>query len=162
MDFEEYLAELEQDAEYREAEKELRPYLDLGNKVLALRLEREWSQAELAKRAGTRQANISRIENGQANPTLKVIQNLANAFGVELSVEFGRAPKRQRSAASEEAKITLVVQKVYVDERPDWQVSIPRFGHGTEQKAERWRPELGVLAGGPEVASCDPQEFTAA
>lgn len=92
MKFEMYLTEQAQDAEYRQAERELRPYLDLANKVLALRLERGWSQAELAERVGTKQANISRIESGQANPTLKLLHRLAHAFEAELTVDFAPWP----------------------------------------------------------------------
>ncbi len=98
MKAEEYLAELERDADYQEAEKELRPYLDLANRVLALRLDRGWSQAELARRVGTRQANISRIENAQANPTLKVLHKLAQAFEVELSIGLGPEPAEAQPA----------------------------------------------------------------
>jgi transcriptional regulator with XRE-family HTH domain len=86
--FEAYLREQRKDPEYLKAEEELRPYLDLADDVLALRIERGWSQSELARRAKTGQPNISRIEDGLANPTIKFLQKLARAFGVKLEVRL--------------------------------------------------------------------------
>jgi ribosome-binding protein aMBF1 (putative translation factor) len=63
MSYEEYLAKRRRDPEYRKVEKRLKPILDLADDVFNLRMERGWTQAELARRVGTRQANISRLEN---------------------------------------------------------------------------------------------------
>lgn len=92
MKLEEYFEELQQDPEYAAAEKELKPLLDLADEILELRLERGWSQSELARRAHTKQANISRLESGLANPTMKFLQKLARAFGTELSVSLQSWP----------------------------------------------------------------------
>ena len=89
MNYEEYRAKRKQDPEYLKVEKQLKPILDLADNVLRLRMERGWTQAELAKRAGTKQANISRLENGLANPTFKFLQKLSEVFGVELVVCLG-------------------------------------------------------------------------
>ena len=80
--------ELEEDEGYRKAAAELKPYLDLADDVLSLRLARGWSQADLAERVGTRQANISRLESGLANPTLKFLQKVADAVDAELGVQL--------------------------------------------------------------------------
>lgn len=42
------------------------------------------SQADLADRTETRQALISEIERGEANPTLDSILRIATALGVEV------------------------------------------------------------------------------
>ena len=89
MNYEEYRAKRRQDPEYRKVEKQLKPILDLADNVLRLRMERGWTQAELAKRVGTKQANISRLENGLANPTFKFLQKLSEVFGVELAISLG-------------------------------------------------------------------------
>jgi transcriptional regulator with XRE-family HTH domain len=88
MRLEDHRQKLEQESEYITARKELQPFLDLANELLDLRLEKGWSQTELARRAGTRQANISRIESGVANPTLKSLQRLAQALDTELTVNL--------------------------------------------------------------------------
>jgi len=88
MRLEDWQRELEEDEGYRKAAAELKPFLDLADDVLAARLARGWSQADLAERVGTRQANISRLESGLANPTLKFLQKLAVAFDAELTVHL--------------------------------------------------------------------------
>lgn len=51
------------------------------------RVKRKMSQAELAKRTGLQQTNISRIEHGKANPSLKTLLKITKALGVRLVVE---------------------------------------------------------------------------
>jgi transcriptional regulator with XRE-family HTH domain len=84
MKLKDYGEQLARDPGYLAAETELRPLLDLGDDVLALRLAQNWSQADLAERVGTRQANVSRVESGLANPTVKFLQKLAEALDAEL------------------------------------------------------------------------------
>ncbi|HEX5744087.1 MAG TPA: helix-turn-helix transcriptional regulator [Candidatus Saccharimonadales bacterium] len=45
------------------------------------------SQSELAARTGIRQSDISRIENGKANPGLTVLLRIAKALDANLVVE---------------------------------------------------------------------------
>lgn len=87
-----YREKLQHDPDYRAAEDELHPLLDLADAVLALRLAHGWSQAELAERAGTKQANISRLESGLANPSVKFLQKVANAFGETLIIQLHPIP----------------------------------------------------------------------
>ncbi len=94
MDYESYLAESRQDPEYREVADKLKPILDLADEVFELRMERGWTQAELAEQVGTAQANISRLENGLANPTFDFLEKLSEAFGTQLSVRLRRQPPR--------------------------------------------------------------------
>lgn len=93
MDFQSYLAQRRQDPEYRATEKQLKPILDLADEVFELRMQRGWTQAELAEKVGTGQANISRLENGLANPTFDFLQKLSDAFGGELDVRLRRQPR---------------------------------------------------------------------
>lgn len=46
------------------------------------------TQKELSKRSGINQADISRIERGIANPTLKLLQKLAAGMDMELEIRF--------------------------------------------------------------------------
>jgi transcriptional regulator with XRE-family HTH domain len=66
----------------------------LAKKVKSLRLARMMSQQDLASAADTRQALISSIENGDANPTLDSLIKLAHALGVEVGELFGTEKKR--------------------------------------------------------------------
>jgi transcriptional regulator with XRE-family HTH domain len=94
MDLESYVVKCREDPEYREVEKRLKPIMDLADEVLELRMEKGWTQEELAERVGTAQANISRLENGLANPTFEFLQRLCDAFGTELRVSLrGQSPQ---------------------------------------------------------------------
>ena len=66
----------------------------------AIRRHRELirlSQEELAARAGLDRTYVSGVERGRRNPTVDVLQRLANALGADLDVIFAIA----REIASE-------------------------------------------------------------
>ena len=50
--------------------------------VRELRLATGMSQVVFGEKCGFYQTYLSRIENGQANPTLNAIEVIANAFGM--------------------------------------------------------------------------------
>ena len=58
----------------------------IGLRILTLRKMREWSQDELARRAGLQRTHISRIEQGKYAVTLEVIQAIAEAFGMTVDL----------------------------------------------------------------------------
>ena len=58
----------------------------LGAVVRRHRRQREWTQAELAARAGTRQATISQIEGGQ-DVRYSTIADVLAALDLELAVQ---------------------------------------------------------------------------
>ena len=59
---------------------------DIAAKVMALRLERGLTQADLAARAGIDQADISRIERGATSPTWKTLQRVLAALDARLEI----------------------------------------------------------------------------
>jgi len=88
MELKDYRRQLLEDPEVAAAHRRLQPKLELGRQILDLRLQRGWTQRELAQRAGTRQANISRLENAQLNPSVDTLQRIADALGVQLAVSL--------------------------------------------------------------------------
>ena len=64
-----------------------------GSCVRALRLASGLSQVEFGERCGFYQTYLSRIENGQANPTLNAIEVIANAFGLTVFELFEQVKK---------------------------------------------------------------------
>jgi HTH-type transcriptional regulator / antitoxin HipB len=65
----------------------------------AVRLRREelgWSQRQLAERAGMSQPGVARFEAGGTNPTLPLLERLAQALGLTLNVSLN--PQQHRSA----------------------------------------------------------------
>lgn len=53
-----------------------------------LRHSRQWSQAELATRAGLARETISRLENGREQPSWETIRKLADALGYPAGILF--------------------------------------------------------------------------
>lgn len=74
----------------------------LGRNVRRLRNKRGWSQERLAAEAGEiRQALISEIETGRANPTFDTLEYVAAALGVRVYdlLKPGRRPPPLRGSA---------------------------------------------------------------
>lgn len=68
---------------------------DRASPLAVLRLQRGWSQKQLAEAIGTSQPHIARIENGRDNVMLETANQLARALGVSLeeintALGFGR------------------------------------------------------------------------
>lgn len=66
----------------------------LARNLRQLRLQRSWSQYDLADEARLRQALISALEVGTANPTLKSLDQIAAALGVEVAALFAAPPAK--------------------------------------------------------------------
>lgn len=64
----------------------------LGETVRRARASRRWSQAELSRRSGVSQANISVLETGKSDPRASTLAALAAALDLELIL----LPKRER------------------------------------------------------------------
>jgi ribosome-binding protein aMBF1 (putative translation factor) len=78
----EILSNEEVKAEY----EALRPQYELIEQIIVARTKQGITQEELAKRAGTKQSNISRFEGGNYNPSLEFMQKLAQGLGKELHI----------------------------------------------------------------------------
>ena len=52
------------------------------------REEKDMTQKQLAEITGITQADISRLESGTANPSLRTLKRLAPGMGMALKVEF--------------------------------------------------------------------------
>ena len=52
------------------------------------REEKDMTQKQLAEVTGITQADISRLESGTANPSLRTLKRLAAGMGMALKVEF--------------------------------------------------------------------------
>lgn len=56
----------------------------IGHALERVRLEKGWTQAELAKRAGTSQSAIHRMEKGQQNVSLDMVKRLSDILGRQI------------------------------------------------------------------------------
>lgn len=55
----------------------------IGQNIKRMRIERGWTQEELAFRLGTSQPKISDLEAGQHNPRMDTLRRLAEVFSVD-------------------------------------------------------------------------------
>jgi ribosome-binding protein aMBF1 (putative translation factor) len=121
MKYTDFLQDIEKDPEYKQAKESLKLVFALGDAVLRARIQRGWSQAELADRIGTKQANISRIESGLANPTSSMIQKLTEVL--EIETNFIPAPSSTSYKSISFGAIPV----------PNWPVSLPQ---GTQSQTQ--------------------------
>ena len=70
--------------------KRVAPFMmgSVGNPVSTARRSRGLSQAELAEKAAMDQSDISKIERGLANPSVRTLQKIANALNCTLVINF--------------------------------------------------------------------------
>ena len=87
-DFEKYLAGQMKDSEFKKEWDNLAPEYDAINAIIQARKNSHLTQKELAERTGINQADISKIENGNANPSLKMLKRLAAGMGTALKLQF--------------------------------------------------------------------------
>jgi ribosome-binding protein aMBF1 (putative translation factor) len=67
---------------------ELEPEFSLIKLMIEKRLDKNLSQADLAKKIGTKQSAISRFESGSSNPTLQFVNKIAHALNVKLKISL--------------------------------------------------------------------------
>jgi len=92
MTFDEHLAEMMQDPEFRREYEALQPEYEIIRQLIAARADQGLTQKELAQRIGIRQSNISRLESGNYNPSLAFLKKVAAGLGKQLHVEFRTPP----------------------------------------------------------------------
>ena len=62
--------------------------LKLGQRVRALRLDRGWTQEELAHRSGLNRSYMSEVERGRSDVSLSTLQKIARPLGISLAELF--------------------------------------------------------------------------
>lgn len=90
FDFQEYLANKLKNPAFKKNYDEYGKQLEIAYRILQLRKKEGLSQAELAKKVGTTQSNIARMEAGEQNFTTETLYKVASALGRELKIDFVR------------------------------------------------------------------------
>lgn len=86
--YREFLDEKLKDPEFKKEWAEMEPEFQLIKAMLQGREEQKLSQRELADRVGITQADISKLESGDANPTLDTLKRIAAGLGMSLNLSF--------------------------------------------------------------------------
>lgn len=87
-EFREFLNEQLQDEEFQKEWNDIQPEMDVIRAIVDARISQNLTQKELAKRTGINQADISKLENGTRNPSLKLLKRLADGMDMVLKIEF--------------------------------------------------------------------------
>ena len=66
----------------------LEPEYALIRATLDARIKAEMTQQELADKVGMNRSEISKIENGKANPSYNTLCKLAKGMGMKVKIEF--------------------------------------------------------------------------
>lgn len=87
-ELQEFLSEQLQNDEFRREWEDIQPEMDVIRAIVDARISQNLTQKELAERTGINQADISKLENGTRNPSLKLLKRLADGMGMTLKLEF--------------------------------------------------------------------------
>ena len=81
-EFQELLQEQLKNPEFKKEWEDIQPELDVIRAMVNARISQNLTQKELAERTGINQADISKLENGSRNPSLKLLKRLAAGMGM--------------------------------------------------------------------------------
>ena len=95
MKFDDYLNEQLKDPEFKKEWDDIQPEMDVIRAMIDARIAQNLTQNDLAKRTGINQADISKLENGTRNPSLKMLKRLAAGMGLQLKIDFVPMPSRK-------------------------------------------------------------------
>ena len=76
------------DPEFEKEWYDLEPEFNAIQAIIDARRSRNMTQKELAERTGIDQSDISKIETGNANPSLNTLKRLAEGLDMILKLEF--------------------------------------------------------------------------
>lgn len=78
----------EREAQFRRAYEALKPEFALARQLIAARSRARLSQAEVARRMGTTQSAVARLESGARLPAMATLGRYAQAVGCRLEVRL--------------------------------------------------------------------------
>ena len=73
---------------FKKAYDDLEPEYAIIRAILKKRIESNMSQKDLARKLGTKQSAISRLESGNYNPTLSFLKKLSTTLGGKLEIKI--------------------------------------------------------------------------
>lgn len=88
LPYSELRKEMLKDPEFKKAYDALQPEFELAAAIIQKRIDKKMTQATLAKKMGTKQSAISRLESGSTNPSFSQLRKVAKALDSKLNVSF--------------------------------------------------------------------------
>lgn len=87
-DFDEFLKESLKNPKVKAEYDKLQPEFAVIRAVIDARINKGLTQDKLAQKIGTKQSVISRLERGNANPSVAFLKKLAQALNSHLEIKF--------------------------------------------------------------------------
>ena len=87
-EFRDFLNEQLQDPEVKREYDALEAEYSIKQAIIDARSAVNMSQQELSQKTGIAQSDISKLENGSANPSIKTLRRLAEGLGMKLKITF--------------------------------------------------------------------------
>lgn len=88
LDFEVWEKEALKNPKFKKEYDKLQPEFAVIHAVIEARMRKGVTQEDLAKKIGTKQSVISRLESGRANPSVAFLKKLAQALNSHLEIRF--------------------------------------------------------------------------
>ena len=96
MTLKEYKNKRMQDPSFVTEYADIQPEMNVIRAMIDARISQNLTQKELSERTGIAQTEISKLENGTRNPSVRLLQRLAEGMDMELSISF--VPKNTTSS----------------------------------------------------------------
>lgn len=68
----------------------LTPRYAVISQLIKARIKNKMTQMDVAKKIGTKQSAIARLESGNVNPSLEFLQRIAQVMGYKLTVHLSK------------------------------------------------------------------------
>lgn len=88
MTLKEYKEKRMKDPEFAKSYIESQPEMNVIRAMIEARVSQNMTQKDLSERTGIAQTEISKLENGTRNPSIKLLQRLADGMDMVLNVTF--------------------------------------------------------------------------
>ena len=95
-DFRKYLEQQMQNPKFADEWNALEPEYQIMRAIVEARKKSHLTQKQLSQVTGINQADISKLETGNGNPSLRTLNRLAEGMGMMLQVEF--VPLKEKKA----------------------------------------------------------------
>ena len=92
--FDDFLQEQLRDPEFRKEYEALQPEHAIIQAIIDARQQSGMTQKELAEKTGIAQGDISKLERGNSNPSIRTLQRLAAGMGMTIKLEFQPVPEK--------------------------------------------------------------------
>jgi transcriptional regulator with XRE-family HTH domain len=89
--FNDFLTDKMKDPIFRTEYEALEPEFIIIQTMIDARKDSGLTQKQLSEKTGIAQADISKLENGNANPSLRTLRRLAAGMGMKIKIDFEKS-----------------------------------------------------------------------